>query len=100
MGRWAIESINWLLSRLCRSNRASICAAGTSPRAIRSMTSICWGLNGGVGNVRAAARMVVTLGTPELGEETLGAIPTTAGTYVTAAATKASRKEAGVTIGD
>ena len=53
------------------------------------MTSICVGLNVGVGNVWAAVRMVVTLGTPELGEETLGATPTTAGTDIAAA--KASR---------
>ena len=43
------------------------------------MTSICRGLNVGDGKSWAAARMVVTLGTPELGDDTLGATPTPAG---------------------
>ena len=36
------------------------------------MTSICRGLNVGEGKSWAATQMVVTLGTPELGEDTLG----------------------------
>ena len=40
------------------------------------MTSICRGLNVGDGKSWVAARMVVTLGTSELGDDTLGATPT------------------------
>ena len=43
------------------------------------MTSICRGLNVGDGKSWVAARMVVTLGTSELGDDTLGATPTPAG---------------------
>ena len=46
------------------------------------MTSIWRGLNVGDEKSWAAVRMVVTLGTPELGEETLGATPTPAGTDI------------------
>ena len=69
------------------------------------MTSICRGLNVGEGKSWAAARMVVTLGTPELGEDRLGATPTPAGGAVgtpeiSMACRKASRTALGVTIGD
>ena len=69
------------------------------------MTSICRGLNVGEGKSWAAARMVVTLGTPELGDDTLGATPTLAGGAVgtpamSMARCKASRTPVGVTRGD
>ena len=69
------------------------------------MTSICRGLNGGDGKSWAAVRMVVTLGTPELGDDTLGATPTPAGGAVgtpamSMARCKASRTPVGVTRGD
>ena len=69
------------------------------------MTSICRGLNLGEGKSWVAARMVVTLGTPELGDETLGATPTPAGGAVgtpdiSIARSKASRTAWGMTRGE
>ena len=59
----------------------------------------------GDGKSWAAARMVVTLGTPELGDDTLGATPTPAGGAVgmpdrSMARCKASCTPVGVTRGD
>ena len=55
----------------------------------------------GEGKSWAAVRMVVTLGTPELGDDTLGATPTPAGGAVsTLADSMARRKVSGVTNGD
>ena len=69
------------------------------------MTPICRGLNVGDGKSWVAARMAVTLGTPELGDETLGATPTPAGGAVgmperSMARCKASCTARGVTRGD
>ena len=65
------------------------------------MTSICRGLNVGEGKSWAAARMAVTLGTPELGDDTFGTTPTPAGGAVgTPADSMARRKVSGVTYGD
>ena len=55
----------------------------------------------GKGKSWAAARMAVTLGTPELGDDTFGAMPTPAGGAVgTPADSMARRKVSGVTYGD
>ena len=58
----------------------------------------------GEGKFWAAAWMVDTLGTPELGEDTLGATPTPAGTVgtpdISMARRKASRTALGVAIGN
>ena len=65
------------------------------------MTSICWGLNVGEGKSWAAVRRAVTLGTPELGDDTLSATPTPAGGAVgTPADSMAWRKVSGETNGD
>ena len=69
------------------------------------MTPICRGLNVGNGKSWVAARMVVTLGTSELGDDTLGATPTPAGGAVgmpdrSMARCKASRSPVGVRRGD
>ena len=65
------------------------------------MTAICWGLNGGDGNLRAAARMDVTLGTPELGEDAiLDVTPTPAGTVSMPAVSMARCKRSGEGAGD
>ena len=69
------------------------------------MTSICRGLKVGDGKSWAAARMVLTLGRPELEDDLLGTTPTAAGGAVgtpamSMARCKASRTPLGVTSGD
>jgi len=65
------------------------------------MTAICRGLNGGEGNLWAASRMVVTLVTPDLGEEEiLGATPPPASTVRTPESSMACCKRSGEGTGD